>query len=77
MISKTLPFLIVAILCLQWAFFNEGYGIGKKESKKEIVTLQLSVTELGQKVETLGKLASLQDYQIDVLSQQLRDKENP
>lgn len=68
---KTIITLVALALLLSFCLLGHSIIDMKNDYKSQIVSLSLEVAELKQKVETLGRLATTQEYVIDVLSQQV------
>lgn len=61
---------IGALLLSLWVTVGAGILI-RNHIKSQIVSLSLDVSELKQKVETLGRLAAVQSYQLDIISENI------
>lgn len=68
LIINIVVILIFTAIPCSWIWYNQGLKDGKEAKKAELVSLSLDVQELKQRTETLAKLYTVHDYQIDVLA---------
>lgn len=68
---KTIITLVALALLLSFCLLGHSIIDMKNDYKSQIVSLSLDVSELKQKVETLGRLAAVQSYQLDIISENI------